>query len=302
MREAGQNAVANQLMNEYFPQPKRAQAVDPSLQGAADIAAQKIPGFYQGGKDELSMRMAMMDQMNQNQSRQMQNVLAAQRFGLGQQRAGLNEQESILNNQRIAERAAKASAAQTEKARDTFNDVRAYNANIDAVMAEITEANKNGDKARYDTAVSAARDLFQSADTAGLKIAQPQIAPFMTKEMKDALDQQSLVIERKVKEAAAAKERADAFGPNPDTLYKNSMWDLPAAAQKEADAAQASLEEERNVLIGMPGYQGGTSTVSQTPQSTAPAKGGGNAAPDGTVIDVGGKKMMKKGGAWVLVQ
>ena len=51
--------MANQLMEETYGAPPRAQAVDPSMQGPADLAAQRMPGFYTGGMPELKMRMEM---------------------------------------------------------------------------------------------------------------------------------------------------------------------------------------------------------------------------------------------------
>ena len=47
-------------MNEAMPIPA-AQAADPGMKEVADAATAEMPGFYEGGTDELDIRLKMAD-------------------------------------------------------------------------------------------------------------------------------------------------------------------------------------------------------------------------------------------------
>ena len=271
-QQGKQDAIANQLMSETMGTPPRAQAVDPSMQGPADAAAGRMPGFYSGGTDELAMRMKMIDMKNEQmraQAYQQQVEETKARHIIGDaenarkqvdektQQDLKNETWYIKENRAIDESIAKA------------EDPIAYQAAVDAKMA------------LHKTQVKHGKDV-QPLDPAS-------IPPFMTKQEKQQLaDQRQAVADAQAAMSAAQAEPAgmwDQIRSSIGLKPESNVLGIPVTfdSERAINAAQAKFKQEQETLSGLKGadYKAPEAQPAVAPAATGATSTGSSKYPVG---------------------
>ena len=257
-----QGNIANQVMNEAMPVP-RAQAVDPSMQGPADVAAAGLPGFYTGGVDEMNMRMKMSDMRDQQ--------MRAQAY---------RDQVDMAKAQHYIKDAQSTWKQTDNKLNNAYKERTAY---IKEERLQRDALSKAKDPMQYQSAADALIGLNQAAMDRGIKGVQPidpqSIPPFMTEEQKAALAAQQQAVTAAQQELQTAQSAPQSgwdkarsmFGLNPDS----KVLGIPVTfdSERAIQAAQEKFDMEQKALGAMQGSSPGAAASPVAPSATGATSG-----------------------------
>jgi hypothetical protein len=254
-----QDQMANSLMDEGIP---RAQAVDPSLQGPADAAAASMPGFHQGGMEEMRMRMAMEDIRN--------DQMRARAY---------QDRVDTMKAQHYIQDAQRTWAQTDKKLQGEYANSKAYIKEMRVLDDALAKAE---DPVAYQSAADAKLALNKAAIKRGMEV-QPidptSIPPFMTPAQKAAVAAQKEAVAQAQQALTGAQNAPmgmwdgirSALGLNPDS----TLLGIPVTFAKERAirAAQEKYDQEQKTLSEMPG--GGTTKapIAQEPPVSKSATG-----------------------------
>ena len=293
-QQYGQNQMANQLMSETYGAPPRAQAVDPSMQGPADLAAERMPGFYTGGMPELTMRMKMDEFKSKDLARQADIYSKTQNL-------------KFAKSKWLVDQASTAAKEQSKEQTGAFKDTLAYIKQRDAVMDALSSAEN---PEQYKSSMDTLNALEATAEKRGLKVPpvdRNTIAPFMTETEKTSLTTQQTA----VGQARTALEEAKKTEPGwLDTILPMAQGALgmdvggPTYKDKAVQTAQELYEQQQKKLREMPGASFYGEKPVTKPQGELKETGGtgGGEAPEGTRVTKGNVTLIKKNGEWVVEQ
>jgi hypothetical protein len=242
-----ESQLGNQLSAQYFGTPPRAQAVDPSLQGPADLAAQRMPGFYTGGMTEFKMRMGMEENLSQARYRD----------------AMINRMGQNLEFQKskyLVDQATKAKTGADKDLQQELNNSKWYikeNKVYDDAIAKAASPEE------YQNAIDAKLALNQAAIKRGMKV-EPldpaTIPPYMTADEQTELENQQTAVSTARTALEEAKKAPPGFidrtrqflglGTEPGAL---GLPGIPTQKEGAIKSAQELYEQEQQRLREMPG-------------------------------------------------
>ena len=275
-----ENQMANQLMCETYGQPPRAQAVDPSMQGPADLAAQRMPGFYTGGMPELKMRMGMEEFQSKDLAR----------------RADIYSKTRNLEFQQDKWRVQQAQTAKKDIDKNLDQDVKNENWYLKENRVVDSAIEKAQTPEQWRTAVDHKIAVNNAAQKRGMKV-EPfdptTIAPFMSQTEKDALTTQQDAVSQARTDLEDAKKAplgwADTLGLRNIAAGALGMEPGPTYHEEGVTSAQQLYEQEQQKLRETPG----ASFYGEKPvTSSAPAKKNGELRESGGPA-VGDTKMLR---------
>jgi hypothetical protein len=242
-----QDAMYNALSEQYFGGDtiRRAQAVDPGLQQAADTQAQGMPGFYPegaftGGLDELKVRMQLEQMKSQNMARSSLADYRSESLANAEQRlasqGSLNEARLGNIGSQIDARLAGQSAAQANLDLAREREQRL------AEQAKVDQAYKtyNATDDKYKT-VTKATDAYNSAVAASV--------PAMQRALQQGGDLGREQYEAGIANINKHYQGAQASGVKFDTPPTFPTYDQAVTIQQK----QAELEQyktQRGDLLG----------------------------------------------------
>ena len=304
-----ETAMYNQMSEQAFGAPPRAQAVmpaetspmtptsgppdasgvspmstatsyvpDPEMQRQADAAAATMPGFYTGGEAEFNMRMKMEDS-------------ATNRLKIAMAQKKIDDDLAFKKSKFLVEQARKDTTARDKKLDQTIKNRKSYTSEMAVFNDALAKAKT---PIEYDRAVKSILDTNQAYIDYGVKvdpISPDSIPPFESETDKLAREAQELQVEAARTQLQKAK---DAPMGSSDT-FRTSMGLTPGAGaipaigyeglaplekDKAIAAATKKWETQQTTLREMQPKAGvsavGPSTVSQSaPTSSAVASSGG---------------------------
>ena len=193
--QAGKDKAANALMQEYFgpttggPQGiQRAQAVDPALQGPADIAAAKLPGYFRGGEAELGKRIELEKMKDVIQKGKAEDIYKKAAERRAESYLGLARDKAADVNLRAKQAAADAILNKLEPAsKEIYTASQAYQVKSAANQAQFEKAINDGDRAAFEAAARDQHALNSLHAAKKLSVDQVGVPQWLSPEDREAV-------------------------------------------------------------------------------------------------------------------